>query len=128
MPGDCYRDPGLAATRRFLDFFGPNRIMIAGGDDEGRNPFPVSWRDDSRVLEKLPELGEETTGARPGPAMESAPDFLASRLKAAAGQVSIVATWSSFEDRPMTGSKMGRGGPCRRYPHVSEHVGSAAFP
>jgi purine nucleosidase len=89
-PGDCYKDPGLRATQRFLDFFGNKNIPSAAGDDEGTNPFPALWRADSEILAKLPELGDSqaTSIGR----TSSAAELIVSALSNAAAPVSIVIT------------------------------------
>lgn len=89
-PGDCYKEPGLRATRRFLDFFGNKNIPSAAGDDEGTHPFPELWRADSEILANLPELGESQAKS-PGRA-GSAAELIVSALSRAAAPVSLVIT------------------------------------
>ena len=89
-PGDCYKEFGSRAARRYLEFFGSSRVPVAAGDDEGINKFPDEWRADSKRLAELAELN----GAEGMMQVEldSAADFISKCLRAAAERVSIIIT------------------------------------
>ncbi len=89
-PADCFKEAGLRSTRRFLDFFGGTDVPVAGGDDEGVNPFPDLWRRDSSILAELGELGEAKGGSLISP--EPAVDVLAAALESAPEPVSLLMT------------------------------------
>ncbi|MFI5345677.1 MAG: nucleoside hydrolase [Elusimicrobiota bacterium] len=136
-PGDCFKEPGMLATRRFLDFFGSKTVAVAGGDDAGLNPFPDLWRADSEILANLKELGAaQGDSAAPSP---SAVEFLSARLQEAPAAVSLLVTGppphlaAVLSKQPGLAAKIGRvwimGGAVRVGGNVSSpgHDGTAEW-
>ncbi|MFY0544796.1 nucleoside hydrolase [Brevibacillus sp. H7] len=58
VPGDCYLEPAVAATRKIIDVFGDSTITVAKSTSRGKNPFPNEWRMHAFYVDALPMLNE----------------------------------------------------------------------
>lgn len=56
MPADSYKEPAVAATKKFVDFLGAKGVSIAASDFIGINPFPDLWRRDAYRMATLGEF------------------------------------------------------------------------
>ncbi|MEC3608653.1 nucleoside hydrolase [Bacillus glycinifermentans] len=65
IPGDCYLEPALSASRKIIDRFGSYRVETAASDSRGVNPFPKEWRMHAFYVDALPILNEKGTVETP---------------------------------------------------------------
>ena len=63
-PADSYKGPATQITLALVDLLGGRDVRVGAGDDEGPNPFPSEWRQDSCKLAKLPKLSHPSAVAR----------------------------------------------------------------
>lgn len=64
VPGDSFTVPGIWVTKNLLKVFVPSRISdipIGYSDNEGKNPFPNDWRNDSFLLTRIPFWHDEAS-------------------------------------------------------------------
>jgi purine nucleosidase len=79
QPADCYKDPTVEATQKYLDFLGAKNVKIAASNEEGVHPFPDAWRADSLAIQRLiPKQGSIVSTNRIE--SQSAPSLLAELL------------------------------------------------
>lgn len=59
IPGDCYLEPAVAASRKIIDVFGGGAALtVAESNSRGKNPFPHEWRMHAYFVDALPVLNE----------------------------------------------------------------------
>ena len=60
IPGDCYLEPAVNASRKIIDRFGnlPAGLSVAKSNSRGKNPFPREWRLHPYHVDALPILNE----------------------------------------------------------------------
>ncbi|MED1740144.1 nucleoside hydrolase [Bacillus swezeyi] len=61
IPGDCYLEPALGASRKIIDRFGSYPVETAASDSRGVHPFPKEWRMHAFYVDALPILNEKGT-------------------------------------------------------------------
>lgn len=87
-PGDCYAEAGVESASRYAAFMGAGKVLVAAGENSGKNPFPESWRDDSRrLVDLVPHAAVDGIEVVP----ERAPTFL-SRFLHHANPLTVLAT------------------------------------
>lgn len=69
IPADGYLEPGVKASRKIIDRFGPaaslGGIETARSNSRGVNPFPAEWRMHTFYVDALPILNESGTMLAP---------------------------------------------------------------
>jgi len=66
IPGDCYLEPAVSASRKIVDAFGEGRtIEVSASDSRAKNPFPKEWRMHAYFVDALPALNERDEPAAP---------------------------------------------------------------
>ena len=90
-PADCFLRPAVSATQKILRFFGRSEIEISQGGLHGVNPFPRAWRAHAYAIDALPILNDSDAPLAP-PVSEPGHQFLASKLRSAAGPITVLIT------------------------------------
>lgn len=59
IPGDCYLEPAVSASRKIIDRFGHGaQLAVAASNSRPQNPFPKEWRMHAFTVDALPLLNE----------------------------------------------------------------------
>lgn len=62
IPGDCYLEPAVSASRKIIDRFAPaSTIEVSASVARAKNPFPKEWRMHAYFVDALPILNESDT-------------------------------------------------------------------
>jgi len=57
IPGDCYLEPAVSASRKIIDVFGGGAsVEVSASDSRAKNPFPKEWRMHAYFVDALPML------------------------------------------------------------------------
>ncbi|HZG83991.1 nucleoside hydrolase [Paenibacillus sp.] len=58
IPGDCYLEPAVLASRKIIDVFGRASVEVSASDSRPKHPFPKEWRMHAYFVDALPMLNE----------------------------------------------------------------------